>query len=45
MKKYNQPQTEIVSVELTNMIMSVSGGVTPPGIGDGGTLGPDQVIG
>ena len=30
MKKYNQPQTEIVSVELTNMIMSVSGG---PGSG------------
>ena len=26
MKKYNQPQTEIVSVELTSMIMSVSGG-------------------
>ena len=24
MKKYNQPQTEIVSVELANMIMSVS---------------------
>ena len=24
MKKYNQPQTEIVSVELTNMIMSGS---------------------
>lgn len=23
-KKYNQPQTEIVSVELTNMLMSVS---------------------
>ena len=39
MKKYNQPQTEIVSVELTNMIMSVSGG-----IGDGGTLPPDSVI-
>ena len=44
MKKYNQPQTEIVSVELANMIMSVSGG---PGTGlePGGTLGPDQVIG
>ena len=24
MKKYNQPQTEIVSVELTNMLMSCS---------------------
>lgn len=23
-KKYNQPQTEIVSVELTNMLMSCS---------------------
>ena len=44
MKKYNQPQTEIVSVELTNMIMSVSGG-PGTGIGDGGPLGPDQVIG
>ena len=36
MKKYNQPQTEIVSVELANMIMSVSGDVDnsqtiPPG--------------
>ena len=45
MKKYNQPQTEIVSVELTNMIMSVSGGVTPPGIGDGGTIPPGTEIG
>ena len=35
-KNYNQPQTEIVSVELANMIMSVSSVVnnnqtTPPG--------------
>jgi hypothetical protein len=40
MKKYNQPQTEIVSVELTNMIMSVS----PGGLEPGGTLPPDSVI-
>ena len=40
MKKYNQPQTEIVSVELTNMIMSVSGGLEP-----GGTLPPGTEIG
>jgi hypothetical protein len=33
MKKYNQPQTEIVSVELTNMIMSVSPGGPIHGIG------------
>ena len=39
MKKYNQPQTEIVSVELTNMIMGVSGGVTPPGLEMGGPIG------
>ena len=39
MKKYNQPQTEIVSVELANMIMSVSSGLEP-----GGTLPPDSVI-
>ena len=36
-KNYNQPQTEIVSVELANMIMSVSPVVdnnmkTPPGV-------------
>ena len=42
MKKYNQPQTEIVSVELANMIMSVSGGT---GIGDGGTLDSGTEIG
>lgn len=34
-KNYNQPQTEIVSVELANMIMSVSGST---GIESGGTL-------
>ena len=37
MKKYNQPQTEIVSVELTNMIMSVSGG-TGTGLPLGGDI-------
>ena len=44
MKKYNQPQTEIVSVELANMIMSVSGG-TGTGLGDGGTIPPGTEIG
>ena len=41
-KNYNQPQTEIVSVELTNMIMSVS---TPlsPGLPIGG--GVDSGVG
>jgi hypothetical protein len=34
MKKYNQPQTEIISVELANMIMSVSGSTEGLGIGD-----------
>ena len=38
MKKYNQPQTEIVSVELANMILSGSS-VTPPGLGIGGPIG------
>ena len=37
MKKYNQPQTEIVSVELTNMILSGSCG---PGTGIG--IGSDM---
>ena len=36
MKKYNQPQTEIVSVELTNMIMSVSVG-NVDNVGGGGS--------
>ena len=39
MKKYNQPQTEIVSVELTNMLMSGSSpipNVDNTGVGGGG---------
>ena len=37
MKKYNQPQTEIVSVELTNMILSGSvGNIDLIGGGGGG---------
>ena len=39
MKKYNQPQTEIVSVELTNMLMSGSPNVNNTGIG--GEIDPD----
>ena len=35
MKKYNQPQTEIVSVELANMILSGSCGT---GLNIGGTI-------
>ena len=35
-KNYNQPQTEIVSVELANMIMSVSG---EPGLNIGDPIG------
>ena len=34
-KNYNQPQTEIVSIDATNMIMSVSGG---NGVNIGGTI-------
>ena len=41
MKKYNQPQTEIVSVELANMILSGSCG----GLENGGTLPPGTEIG
>ena len=37
-KNYNQPQTEIVSVELANMIMSVSGGAGT-GLEIGGPIG------
>ena len=36
-KNYNQPQTEIVSVELANMIMSVSGS-TGPGLNIGDSI-------
>ena len=39
MKKYNQPQTEIVSVELANMIMSVSGSTEGIEIGGPSTDG------
>ena len=40
MKKYNQPQTEIVSVELTNMLMS---GSSIPNVDNtcGGGVDPD----
>ena len=40
MKKYNQPQTEIVSVELTNMIMSGSSTPNVDNTGGGG-VDPD----
>ena len=43
MKKYNQPQTEIVSVELTNMIMSGSPLPPSPGLPIGG--GVDSGVG
>ena len=42
MKKYNQPQTEIVSVELTNMILS--GSIVGNGDG-GGSTGSGDLIG
>lgn len=39
-KKYNQPQIEIVSVELTNIIMSVSVGNIDLGGGGGSAIDP-----
>ena len=39
MKKYNQPQTEIVSVELANMILSGSCGGIEIGDPIGGGVG------
>ena len=42
MKKYNQPQTEIVSVDLANMILSGS----TIGLGNGGdSTGSGDLIG
>ena len=38
-KKYNQPQTEIVSVELTNMLMS--GSSSTPNVDNTGIGGVD----
>ena len=38
-KNYNQPQTEIVSLELANMIMSVSCGT---GLNIGGTIDGEE---
>ena len=40
MKKYNQPQTEIVSVELANMILSGSVGNIDLGGGGGNAIDP-----
>ena len=41
MKKYNQPQTEIISVELTNMLMSGSSIPNVDNTGIGGGVDPD----